>query len=306
MNKIVERILNNSNFFLTETESEVNTRLNINPEQKQTGGNMNANYSATSSVFNNQQMGGGMNANNYSATSSVFNNQQMGGGMEHTNQNINKLVSMLTSESNNELKETSTESLEAQLRSIVGQQGGSNNFHMSNNQNGGSNNFHMSNNQNGGSVNVNDVKKFFTELKSSGVNVNVKLNNQTMSDFFNSSYNTTTDISVGNKMSENATSSVNIQDILGGFSQNGGKKEKKEKKTRKISPGFQAFLDLKKHVAESLKISNGPKAAKVAGAVQTIVKEKNPNISDTVKISKLAIKHFDSNKKKFQDMLNEI
>ena len=70
------------------------------------------------------------------------------------------------------------------------------------------------------------------------------------------------------------------------------------------NPGFKAFLDLKKYVAEQLKVSNGPKAAKVAGAVQRETKEKNPNVTDGVEIAKLARKAFDAHKKKYEKMLH--
>ena len=61
-----------------------------------------------------------------------------------------------------------------------------------------------------------------------------------------------------------------------------------------LKPRFQAFLDLKKHVALKLGISNGPKAAKVTGAVQKEIKEKHPNLN-TVKIVEEGRKHFDKN-----------
>ena len=66
---------------------------------------------------------------------------------------------------------------------------------------------------------------------------------------------------------------------------------------------FQAFLDLKKHVATKLGISNGPKAAKVVGAVQKEMKEKHPNLN-AVKIAEEGRKHFDKNIDYFTQMLN--
>jgi len=70
------------------------------------------------------------------------------------------------------------------------------------------------------------------------------------------------------------------------------------------NPGFKAFLDLKKHVATKLGISNGPKAAKVAGAVQKSTKAKNPTITDGVRIAELGKKAFDSNMDKYKKMLD--
>ncbi len=69
-----------------------------------------------------------------------------------------------------------------------------------------------------------------------------------------------------------------------------------------VNSGFQAFLDLKKYIAEQLGISNGPKAAKVAGAVQKEMKEKHPGL-DAVKIAEAGRKHFDANKDHFKQMI---
>jgi len=149
--------------------------------------NMNNYYSATSSINANP------NNNNYSATSSIKNGAQLGGNYSATSaastnsvKDINKLLSMLTSESeepatqNNAkdaLSNTSTQTLENQLRDILKQDGGSKKHR----QSGGSN------------VNVADIKSFFTTLKSQGVKVDLKLNNKSMSDYFNEN-STTTDL----------------------------------------------------------------------------------------------------------------
>jgi len=69
-----------------------------------------------------------------------------------------------------------------------------------------------------------------------------------------------------------------------------------------VNPGFQAFLDLKKHIATKLGINNGPNAAKVAGAVQKEMKEKYPN-TDAVKISEESRKYFDKNMDHFKQMI---
>jgi hypothetical protein len=288
------------------------------------------------------------NGGNFSATAN-----------SSTAQDVNKLISMLTTDSSsnaNTLSQTSTESLEEQLRNILNQDGGAKK--KSKKQKGG----------NEGEVKIDDVKKFFMSLKSQGVNVDVKLNNQTMSEFFGLAQNTTTDMP---KLSEvsSATSSINIQDIIGTDNQSGGAKKKKSsnkaskksskkgskksmdgdakkkkssnkaskksskkgskksmdggakkkkssnkasKKSSKkgskksmdggVNPGFQAFLDLKKHIAEKLGISNGPQAAKVAGAVQKDMKEKHPD-KDAVTIAQEGMKHFDANMEHYKQML---
>ena len=236
---------------------------------------------------------------------------------------------MLTSESSasNQLggSETSTNSLEQQLHNILSQNGGA-----------------SYNNQNGGSKNkeVDDIKNFFMNLKSQGVDVNVKLNNKSMSEFFDLASNTTTDLPHTNINSESATSifdvtnfntnnvsdtsSINMSILakqMGGAKKRSYKKvskksskkaskkasKKSSKKSSKdldggVNAGFQAFLDLKKYVAEKLGVSNGPKAAKVAGAVQKDMKEKYPNL-DAVAISKKGREHFDANTAHYKQML---
>jgi hypothetical protein len=134
-------------------------------------------------------------------------------------------------------------------------------------------------NQNGGSkTSAQDVKQFFLDLKSQGVNVNVKLNDKTMSDFFGLAQSTTTELNSSFQMK-------------GGKEQDGG-----------MNAGFEAFLNLKKHIAKELGISNGPKAAKVAGAVQKEMKEKHPGLP-AVEISAKGKKHFDDNKEKYEKMV---
>jgi hypothetical protein len=69
-----------------------------------------------------------------------------------------------------------------------------------------------------------------------------------------------------------------------------------------VNPGFQAFLDLKKYIATKLGISNGPNAAKVAGAVQKEMTETYPKL-DAVKISEKGREHFDKNMDHFKQMI---
>jgi hypothetical protein len=252
----------------------------------------------TSSAF--VQMGG-----NFSATSATSANNSA--------KDVNKLISMLTSDSDDAMSNTSTEKLEEQLRGLLNQDGGK---IKSKKQRGG----------NGDDLNVDDIKKFFMGLKSQGVDVNVKLNNKSMSEFFASQNSSTT-----TEMPElNASvSSININDIISTEQAGGAKKSKKSAKPKKsskkaskksskkaskksskksddmdggVNAGFQAFLDLKKHIAEKLGISNGPKAAKVAGAVQKDMKEKHPDL-DAVKIAEAGRKHFDANVEHYRQML---
>jgi len=265
-------------------------------------------------------------------TTSAFNGQ-LGGSFSATSasnltsvQDVNKLISMLTSEStsaNNQLSETTTASLENQLRAILQQDGGAKKY-KSKKQSGGQDK----------NVGIDDVKKFFMGLKSQGVDVNVKLNDKTMSEFFGGTDETTTEIPEEPEHSEESE-----EPMLGGAKKGAKKSPAKAKKTSKkaskkggtmtvaneeeedyqsggakkgskkgqdggVNAGFQAFLDLKKYIATQLGISNGPQAAKVAGAVQKEMKEKHPD-TDAVKIAELGRKHFDANKNHFKQMLNK-
>lgn len=69
-----------------------------------------------------------------------------------------------------------------------------------------------------------------------------------------------------------------------------------------MNPGFQAFLNLKKKIAEELKISNGPKAAKIAGAVQREMKAKYTNLN-SVEIAAKGMEHFKKNHDKYKKMV---
>ena len=281
-----------------------------------------SNHSVTSSAVVNQAGGG------YSATSdanlkmsSAFVGQ-LGGGYSATSTNtnstrdVNKLISMLTSESStnfNGMSETSTVTLENQLRDILKQDGGKN---KKSDQRGGTGEYKYSGFRGGNGVNndisVNDVKMFFNNFKVNNKNVNVKINDQNMSEFFNTNNvnnqldNTTTDInSIIGGSETNETSEIddkqlnNVQYSETSLSeQNGGGKRKSSNKEinggKPPNAGFQAFLDLKKHIAQKLGISNGPGAAKVAGKVQSDMKEKFAG-ADAVTISAEGRKHFDKN-----------
>ena len=69
-----------------------------------------------------------------------------------------------------------------------------------------------------------------------------------------------------------------------------------------VNAGFQAFLNLKKYIAEKLCVSNSPIAAKVAGAVQKDMKEKHPGM-DSVSIAAEGRKHFDKNMEHYKQLL---
>jgi protein gp37 len=254
-----------------------------------------ANDSATSSIFMGQ-LGGATDSITSSAfigqigesvnsiTSSAFIGQYGGGKKKQSggNYEVNKLVSMLTSESNNAVSETTTETLEAQLREILNL----NSKKTQVKQTAGSSN----------KTSVEDISSFFTNLKSQGVNVNIKLNDKTLSEFFNLAQNTTTEIS-----------EINVNNIIGG-----SKKLKKKIVENTIdggaNAGFQAFLDFKKFVANKLKISNGPSAAKIAGSINSEMKKKYEDLG-AVEIAKKNTEYFEKNidkiKSEFKELINK-
>lgn len=263
-------------------------------------------FSATSYDSSVKQRGGGMYSATSSANMSAIN--MKGGAMSATSseQDVNKLISMLTSESStvdniNGQSETSTVSLENQLRDILSMEGGKKK--KKSKQKGGN-----------GELSADEVKRFFTSLKEQGVNVDVKLNNKSMSDFFHMADNTTTELA---SIKENLSSTSDVPvELVGGkkSSKKGKKGSKKGKKGSKKqeedestqdggdNPGFRAFLDLKKHIATKLGVSNSPKVGKVAGAVQKDMKEKHPG-KNAVDIAKLGMEHFDKNMDHYKQML---
>jgi len=231
----------------------------------QFGGDANAN-TATSSAFIGQLGGGDVNT----ATSSAFISNFVGGKSRKQNggnNDVNKLVSMLTSESNLEgVSETTSESLEAQLKEIL-------------KQNGGSKKHRENKIQNAGASEAQNIKNFFVNLKSQGVNVNVKLNDKSLSEFFNMEQNTTTDLPKlnGGSVSHVAPTVARVAPTVArvaptvarvAHNLDGG-----------ANAGFEAFLSFKKHVATKLKISNGPAAAKIAGSINADMKKKHSDLT---------------------------
>jgi len=184
---------------------------------------------------------------------------------------INKLLDMLTTDSNDSFKEYSenaTTELEKQLESIINK-----------NQSGGFNKYSNINNlfvknQSGGDkgLSVHQIKDFFNNLKLNGVDVNIKLDDHTMSEYFDLMHNSTTDIN-----------------------QAGG---------RGANPAFQALMKLRKIVASKFNIPNGPPAVKIASAMIKDIKATNPSY-DSVKAADEAIKTFDKISNKYKSMIKK-
>jgi hypothetical protein len=99
-----------------------------------------------------------------------------------------------------------------------------------------------------------------------------------------------------------ALSPTSVTPSQNNFGQSGGVKTDHTEQEGGMNPGFQAFLDMKKFIAEKLKISNGPKAAKVAGAVQKDMKEKHKD-ANAVELAKLGKEHFLKNIEHYKQML---
>ena len=251
---------NNTNNIIDSITSELNLTGGMSMELSTTSQNsissnkLNKLLNTTSNI----DMNGGSNIN-------------MSGG---NNVDVDKLLSMLTTESSSELKtitnnETSTESLENQLKQILNK---------NNEQSGGacvSCGHHIKNN---------DIRKFFTNLKSKGVKVDVKLNNQSMTEYFDEILQTTTDINTQNG-GNYSNSNDNIQD--------GGANNK-----------FSAAQAVRKDIAKEFNIPNGKDVVKIAFAVVKAVVEKTPSLANDVDaLSKAVRKHFEENKAHFKRML---
>ena len=71
------------------------------------------------------------------------------------------------------------------------------------------------------------------------------------------------------------------------------------------NPGFQAFLNFKKHVANKLKISNGPSAAKIAGSINSEMKEKHSEMN-AIEIAKKNTEYFNKNIDKVKNEFKEL
>ncbi len=153
----------------------------------------------------------------------VLNKYQNGGNRENMSdslKDVDKLLSMLTSESNeiNYNSETNTENLEVQIRNIL------NKTRMTG---GGSN---------ASNLDYKNVKNFFNQLKSNGVDVNVKLNGGSMSEYFEgNNHNNMYNHLGGGLLSE--TSSINSDMFLRGGNNLSTTSEMSHVKSRKLMNG---------------------------------------------------------------------
>jgi hypothetical protein len=180
------------------------------------------------------------NANEYSATSPM-----VGGGakLNHSEtSDIQQLVSMLASE-------TETAQLENKLQKDL---------------TGGSN--------------VESVRTFFNKLQQNGVNVEIKLNGLTFSEFF-----------------KNDNVHANANNLTGGA----------KVMTGGLNDALAAFQKLRKFVSDELGIKGVRVTAKVASKLKKDVEAKNSGKSP-MEIAKLAMDHFKSHRDTFVKLAKEL
>jgi hypothetical protein len=181
--------------------------------------------------------------------------------------------------------------------------------------------------------NMQNIKKYFLDFKNKGVDV--KLNNMSITDFFNNidnshdkssklvssgkSTNNNHFIVENNKSSLNSISEMhttestdklmdNINDLLIKYNMSGGKKKDKsakESSTRKANPGFIAFNELKTHIKNKLNIKSIIEASIIAKEVKNEVSTTH-NITDGVQLAKKSIEYFDQNTSKFEKLYKKL
>ena len=183
-------------------------------------------YSATSS---------GTMLNNTLSATSIKN--MTGGVYSHSqtqsqsqSQDVSQLVAMLTSE-------TGTETLENKLHKDLELHGG---------------------------ASVNSIKHFFNQLKSQGVKVDIKLNDLTLSEYYDNEPKT----------------------MVGG-----------------LNAALEAFQKLRsgiaKVLADKLNIKGIKVSAKLASKIKNEVQEKHKDEKDPMKIANLGLEHFNKNLDRF-------
>jgi len=249
-----------------------------------------------------------LNNNNFSATSSDF-ADQINNKKQNGSNDLSDTSSNLASQLNNNNFSATSSNLASQINNTKNIQNGGNNIIENNSIN---NNLNDNNNdikqllslisteteENHNKINpdLNNMKKYFIELKNNGIDV--KLNNMSPSMFFNNMHNTTTEL----KNSENTEQLIhNIENMLNTTSEfqdmTGGKKtkSKNEKLKRTPSQGFLEFNKFKNLVMSKLNIKSPIEGASKASEIRKKVAAKNPDIAnDTVKLLKAATEYFNN------------
>ena len=265
-------------------------------DEEQLGGG----YSATSSA--NYQNGGG-----YSATSST--NYQNGGGYSATSsanyQNGGGYSA--TSSANYQNGGGYSETSSVAANGLTNMTYSATSTNRSTRQTGGNNNNNTrASNQN----NEYDVNKLLAMLTTESSNIQDSENTSVIENKLRDALNgqaggaqiitglfDNVDPSLFNatETEYNNYSDIEILNNLGFDTQSGG---------RIMAPAMLAFQDLKKLVSVTLKIGNGPVAAKIAGAVIRELKDKKENaLLSSLDISNKAKKYFESKVDHFKQMI---
>jgi hypothetical protein len=227
---------------------------------------------------------------------SILKNNTQSGGSNGGN-NVNKLLSMLATES--QTSQAETQLLEHELRNMLELKGGRNmkpaeelkaffkKYNIKTINGIKSNKFIE---QYAGDENENDNSNEYLEKP------HAEINNRDDSD---DGDNKTSEATTSEDTSNNNTSEPKVEantesDTSVSGTQDGG--------ARGMNPGFKAFIDLKKTIAEKLGIPNGPKAAKIAGAIQKEMKVKYADLT-SVQLAAKGLEHFEKDPSKYKKMV---
>ena len=151
----------------------------------------------------------------------------------------------------------------------------------------------------GGNDDLTNVKNFFHKLKRDGVDVQLKLNDQTLSEFFNNKVGggTRTLKSVEHKAHVKNEDSL-VEDLK--HSDNGALVG-----GRDLPPALVAFQKIRSMVAKELDLKGIKVSAKVASALKKEVAKENPK-ADAMEIAELSVKYFKDNKSKFEKLAKSL
>jgi len=217
---------------------------------------------------------------------SILKNNTQSGGTNGGN-NVNKLLSMLATES--QTSQAETQELEHELRNMLELKGGKN-VKPADELKAFFKKYNIKT--------INGIKsnKFIEQYAGDG-NINEESTKNPLVEIINSDNKNsedTTSEDTSNNTSEPAVeaNTDSVTSVSG--TQDGG--------ARGMNPGFKAFIDLKKKIAETLGIPNGPKAAKIAGAIQKEMKVKYQDLT-SVQLAAKGLEHFEKDPSKYKKMV---
>jgi hypothetical protein len=215
---------------------------------------------------------------------SILKNNIQSGGTNGGN-NVNKLLSMLATETQTSQGETLQ--LEHELRNMLELKGGKH-------------------------VNPRDeLKAFFKKYDIKTIN-GIK-SNQFLEQYAGNETTVTspgvTPVDGSDKTSDKTSEGSEVASEVGSDKtseisppHSGAGSDVQEGGARGMNPGFKAFIDLKKKIAETLGIPNGPKAAKIAGAIQKEMKVKYADLT-SVQLAAKGLEHFEKDPSKYKKMI---